>query len=296
MEILTNISLSQTEAEFYKKFKNLSVNEQPMPQGEGSIRISPFDDYFIFTLYDEIDNVDSPIDLSNVGTIFMVFIGTNDEIRIPNYTNVQDVDLSSGQVLFRISKNESQKILALNNRNFYISTRMTDPDGSSDESVLYTGTFMTFNAAAKTSLTQQLEDTRLGYSRQLASLKATIDRLNQDIFQKDNLIAEQTAIIETLKGSNQNLSNEIAVLADKVPSFSAQELLQEAKDVQQAEELVKRARLQVKSISEVGLAQQTKSKKQAFVNQAVKQLRSNIPGVNPVTSGDRGISRINEIR
>ena len=52
MEILTDIPLSQPEAEFYKKFKNLSVNEQPMPQGEGSIRISPFDDYFIFTLYD----------------------------------------------------------------------------------------------------------------------------------------------------------------------------------------------------------------------------------------------------
>lgn len=292
MEILTDISLSQPEAEFYKKFKNLSVNEQPMPQGEGSIRISPFDDYFIFTLYDEIDGVDSPIDLSNVGTIFMVFIGKNDEIRIPNYTNVQDIDFSSGQVLFRISKNESQKILALDNRNFYISTMMTDPDGTSDESVLYTGTFMPFDEAAKVSLTQQLEDARIEYARQLATLQVTVDRLNQDIFQKDNLIAEQTAVIETLKVSNQNLSNEIAVLAENLSSSDAERLLQEAKDAQRAEEDTKLTRLQVRSIREVELAQQTKSKKQAFVNQAVKQLRSNIPGVNQVTSGVSGINGI----
>lgn len=292
MEILTDISLSKPEAEIYKKFKNLSVNEQPMPQGEASIRISPFDDYFIFTLYDEIDGADSPIDLSNVGTIYMVFVGKNDEIRIPNYTNVQDIDLSSGQVLFKISKNESQKILALSNRNFYISTMMTDPDGDSDESVIYTGTFMSFEESAKVSLTQQLEDARLEYVKELARLQETISDLNQDIFQKDNLISEQIAIIETLKTSNQNLSNEISVLAEKLSSSEAERLLQEAKDAQKADDDIKRERQQIIAIREVELAQQTKSKKQAFVNQAVKQLRSNIPGITPVTSGFSGINGI----
>jgi hypothetical protein len=296
MEILTDIPLSQPQAEFYKKFKNLSVNETPKPQGEGSIRLSPFDDYFIFTLYDEIDGVDSPIDLSNVGTIYMVFIGKNDEIRVPNYTNVQDIDMSSGQVLFRIDKNESQKILALDNRNFYISTMMTDPSGNSDESVIYTGTFLSFEESAKVSLTQQLEDARLEFSRQLAELQINVDRLNQDVAQKDNLIAEQTAVIETLKQSNQNLSNEIAVLSEKLSSTEAERLLQEAKDAQKAEEDAKLARQQIRSINQVELADQTKSKKQAFFTQAVKQLRSNIPGVNLVTSGVSGIGGINGIR
>lgn len=292
MEILTDIPLSQPEAEYYKKFKNLSVNEAPKPQGEGVIKISPFDDYFIFTLYDEIDGVDSPIDLSNVGTIYMVFIGKTDEIRIPNYTNVQDIDLSAGQVLFRIDGDDAKKILALDNKNFYISTMMTDPDGVSDESVLYTGTFLSFTDAAKVSLTQQLEDARIEYSKQLASLQANVDRLNQDISQKDSLIAEQTAVIETLRESNQNLSNEIAVLSEKISSSEATRLLQEAQNAQKAEEDAKKARLQVRSIQEVELAQQTKSKKQAFFRQAVQQLRSNIPGVNLVTSGISGINGI----
>lgn len=296
MDILTDTPLSQAEAEFYKKFKNLSVNEQPMSQGDGSIRISPFDDYFVFTLYDEIDGVDSPIDLSNVGTIYMVFIGKSDEIRIPNYTNVQEVDLSSGQVLFKISKDDSQKILALDNRNFYISTMMVDPDGSSDESGLYTGTFLPFDEAAKVSLTKQIDDARIEYSKQLAAMQSNIDRLNQDISQKDNLIAEQTAVIETLKKSNQSLSNEIAILAEKLSSSEAEQLLQQAKDAQLAEEAAKKSRQQITSIREVELSKQTKAINKSFFKQAAGLLRSNIPGVNTAvnlfTSGINGINGI----
>jgi hypothetical protein len=288
MEILTDIAVTKVEAEFYKKFKNLSVNEEPKPQGEGVIRISPFDDYFIFTLYDEIDGVDSPIDLSNVGTVYMVFIGNNDEIRIPNYTNVQDINMSGGQVLFRIGKDDSQKILALDNRNFYISTMMIDPDGTSDESVVYTGTFLSFEESAKVSISKQLEDARLDFSKQLTVLQSTINDLNLDISRKDSLISEQIAVIDVLKQSNRNLSNEIGILSESLSSVEAERLLNEAKDAQAAEEIVKQNRQQIKSIEEVKMVEQTKSKKKAFFTQAVRQLRSNIPGVNVVTSGLSG--------
>jgi hypothetical protein len=283
MEILTDIPLTQTEVKFYKKFKNLSVNERAMPQGEGTVRISPFDDYVIFTLYDEIGGVDSPIDLSNVGTIYMVFIGKTDEIRIPNYTNVQNVDLSAGQVLFRIDKNNSQKILALDNRNFYISTMMTDPDGNSDESVIYTGTFLSFVESAKVSLVQQLEADRIEYSKQLALLQATIDKLNQEINQKDTVISQQIAVIETIKESNQNLSNEIAVLAERTPSSKTEVLLDEAKGAQKAEEEAKLTRQQI--TSELSGLSGIDNIKKSFVKQAATLLRSNIPSVTRITPG-----------
>ena len=118
MAVQTNIALTEKETRIYKKFKSLSVNEVPKLQGDGVIKISPFDDYFLFTLFNEINSENVPIDLTNVGTLYIVFIGQNDEIRIPNYTNVQDIDMSSGQVLFRIDKENSKKILALDNRNF----------------------------------------------------------------------------------------------------------------------------------------------------------------------------------
>jgi hypothetical protein len=288
MEIRTDIALTETESIFYKKFKNLSVNEEPKPQGDGVIRISPFDDYFIFTIYDEVDGVNKPIDLTNVGIIFMVFIGSNDEIRIPNFTNVENIDMAGGQVLFRIGKNDSRKILALNNRNFYISTMMVDPDGSSDESVIYTGTFLSFDESAKVSLSNELENARIDFSKQLASLQKTNDDLRIDIAKKNNLIAEQTAIIEALRQSNQNISNEIGVLTQTISSAVADGLLQEAKNAQKADDEAKKNRQQIASLQEVAESDQTKSKKKAFFDQAAKQLRSNIPGGSPVQTGGRG--------
>jgi len=104
--INTGISVTRKEKEYYTKFTTLNPTAEPLPQGDGVIRISPFDDYIIFTLYDETgqngDLADTPIDLSNVGTLNLVFIGENDEIRIPNWTKVKEVDLSQGQVLFKI--------------------------------------------------------------------------------------------------------------------------------------------------------------------------------------------------
>jgi hypothetical protein len=89
--------------------------------------------------------------------------------------------------------------------------------------------------------------------------------------------------------------NKLCVLAEKLSSTEAERLLQEATTAQKAEEDAKLARQQIRSINQVELADQTKSKKQAFFTQAVKQLRSNIPGVNLVTSGVSGIGGINGI-
>lgn len=289
MEIITDIALTEQDARAIKKFKNLSVNQAPLPQGDGTIRISPFDDYFIFTLYDEVDGVNVPIDLSNVGTIYMSFIGSKDEIRIPNFTNVKDIDMASGEVLFRISKDESRKILALSNRTFYISTVMEDPDGVSDESVIYTGKFLSFEDAAQVSLTKQLEDTTAKFTKQISSLQETINRLISDNATKDNVIAEQSGVIEVLKQSNQNLSNEITVLSDRLSSTEAEALIRQAKEAQKAEEDIKRAIQQVESIKKA--SEETAAEQKAFIETAVKQLRSNITG--PLVSP--GSNLVNEV-
>ena len=295
MAINTEIPLPEKEVLVYKRFVNLSVNEEPKPQGEGVIKISPFDDYFIFTIFDETDGVNTPIDLSNVGTLYMVFISEKDEIRIPNYTNVQNVDMASGQVLFRIDSNDAKKILALKNRNFYISTMMSDPDGESDESVLYTGTFLSFTEEPKVSLSAQLEQARLQYSKEIASLQDQVAKLTADIKQRDQLISEQNVIIGAFKKSNQNLSNEITVLTQEMGSTKAEELLSDATSVQKAEELAQKQRQQIESINKAKESAATAAKQKAFFLQASRQLIKNVPGVNQVTSNTNDVSGTNGI-
>ena len=231
MTIQTNISLTAPQKEYFQRFVNLSVNEEALPQGDGVIRISPFDDYFLFTLYDEIDSEDTPIDLSNVGDIFINFIGTTDEINVKNHTQVAEVDLSQGEVLFRITKSDSKKVLALKNNNFYISTKMvSEEDGSvSDESILYQGMWLAFDSASRTTLTSQIEEQRLEYSIELARLKEENASLKNDNSELINISQADIVTIQALQASNDELVNEVSELSADLESTEIDAINQRAR-------------------------------------------------------------------
>lgn len=256
MSINTNISLTEKESQIYKRFKNLSINETILPQGDGNIKISPFDDYVLFTLYDEINGEDVPIDLSNVGKLFLSFIGNNDEIRIPYFTNVEDLNLAGGQVLFRITADDSRKILSLDNNNFYISSVMISPDGSnSDESVIYTGTFSSITEAAKESLTSQIEKERLEFSKELAALETENEELKSQVENLTQTIGELNFTIDTLNKSNSELSNEIDELTKESLSSKIINIQLNAKEAQAQSSKVK------KNIQQNKILQKTVSSK-----------------------------------
>lgn len=232
-QIDTKITVKERQVQYYKKFKNLSVNEEILPQGDGNIRISPFDDYFLFTLYDEKDGENTPIDLSNVGTLFISFIGNNDEIKIPNYTNVEDIDMSAGQVLFKISKENGKKILSLDNKNFYISTAMVSQDGTeSDESVVYTGTFSKLTDEAKKSLTSQMNAIAEEYSIELSRLQQQNADLQTQVNSLNQTVNEQSVVIDSLNASNEELTNEITELTKNAESSKLIKLQKTAKSIQ----------------------------------------------------------------
>jgi len=290
MAIQTNISLTKTQKEYYQRFVNLAVNEQPLPQGDATIRISPFDDFFLFTLFDEIENEDTPIDLSNVGNIFINFIGTNDEIDIKNHTQVAEVDLSKGQVLFRITRSDSKKILALDNNNFYISTKMIDPtDGSiSDESVLYQGLWLAVGDANRTTLTSQIEEQRLEYSIELAKLQTEIEALKAENSKLAEVAAEDDITIQALQNSNEELTDELAELSKDLKSTKIELINRRSKQAQKYARLQQLKRQQMLSIKEAAKVAQTKSKKRAFYKNAAKNLQNFTlgPGLGPFFSFD----------
>ncbi len=284
--VQSNISVTKKEREYFKKFTSLNPTAEPLPQGEGTIRISPFDDYVIFTLFDETgengDLADTPIDLSNVGTLTLVFTGTNDEIRIPNWTQVKEVDLSQGQVLFRIDKENSKKILALDNQNFYISTRMEDESGTSDESVLYVGTFLTVQDEAKQSMTAKFNDQALLYAQELAKLQAEIERLNKELANMISLDEEQIALIARLEESNLDLTNQVATLSEQLGSTESELALKTAQLVAKRAEELKKKRSQIQAIQKESVKATTKAKQVRYYKQAANTLQEYNTKPNPV--------------
>jgi len=222
--IITDLPKALTPTEVYQEFTSLGVSTEPLPQGDAIIRISPFDDYFLFTLFQDPSSgnltIPIPIDLTSVGSLYLSFIGENDEIRIPYHQQVAEVDMSSGQVLFRISKEESKKILTLDNDNFYISSLMVDKEGNavSDESVLYTGKFLTLTDAAHESMTQKY-DTLLALSiKKEDSAQAEIKRLSSELSSANEVIGDRNSTIEALNNSNIELVNELTELTKESTS------------------------------------------------------------------------------
>jgi len=292
MAIQTNITLTVPQKEYFQRFVNLSVNDQPLPQGDATIRISPFDDYFLFTLYDDVDGEDTPIDLSNVGNIFMNFIGTTDEIDIKNHTQVEEVDLSQGQVLFRITRSDSKKILALNNNNFYISTKMIDEtDGSiSDESVVYQGIWLAFDDASRISLNSQIEEQRIEYSIQLGNLQDENMQLKEDNAFLVTSSSEDDLTIQQLQNSNTELTNEIAILSADLDSTTVEALNRAAADAQiQADQRMK-IKQQSRALSDANRNAQTAAQRKGFYKQAAGTLQNYSLGNNAVSKAAEGRS------
>lgn len=297
--VRTNISLTKTEKEFYQRFVNLSVNEQPLPQGDGEIRISLFDDYFLFTMYDEVDNEDTPIDLSNVGDLYLNFIGSKDEVDILNHTQVDEVDLAQGQVLFRITRSDSKKILALDNNNFYISTKMVDPsDGStSDESVLYQGIWLAVDDANRISLTRQIEEMRVEYSILLANLQDENEELKADNAELVTSSEEDETTIISLQNNNNELTDELAELSKDLKSSKIAAIIQKAKAAQKYADLQKLKRQQIRAITRASKVAQTKAKKVQYYKSAAKNLQNYTIGSTRVTEvRDNFDNRFDRIR
>tara|TARA_Y100000389_G_scaffold70647_1_gene67319 strand:- start:173 stop:967 length:795 start_codon:yes stop_codon:yes gene_type:complete len=212
-----------SKADIYKRFKNLSVNEEILPQGDGKIRISPFDDYVLFTLYDEVDGADTPIDLLNVGKLYINFVGENDIIKIPYYDNVYELDLKQGQVLFRISEEDSKKILALDNKNFFISSQMMSKNGDvSDETTLYTGTFLSFSDEAQESMTSKYNKLLDTSTAEVAALEKKVAELKTANAKLQNDIKENLNTIGSLRSSNAELSNSLSDVTSDLTSASLQ--------------------------------------------------------------------------
>lgn len=187
-------------------------------KGDICLKLNPFDNFRMFTLYEDWRSDDrKPIDLSNGQKVYLVFKSKKKEIRIPEYDLINSdysVDKVNGQVLFKISKKNAIDIMAMDTRIFYITRQydVTDYTGnnimSSDEEVLYTGQWADESA-----------NTVDNYTTQLKNLMALLEERNKQIrdLQESNLrLMQQNADyamrISELEDENSALSSRVSEL------------------------------------------------------------------------------------
>jgi hypothetical protein len=201
-----------------------TVNDTIYAKGDTCLLINPFDTYHLFRIYNNW-NTDSKalLNLSDSGQrLYLVFKSKKTEIRIPEYENAgssYSVDKANGEVLFKITKENANNILAMSTNTFYL-TRVFEyygEDGSliytSGEEVIYTGNWADESRWSSSSLTALVNSLK----KQLEAANSQIYNLNKSLneykLQVESLLEENQLLqerVNTLESENEELQNELS--------------------------------------------------------------------------------------
>lgn len=213
------------------------------PQGEATISISPFDDFILFVLYDnsiqQATGTGEPqlLDLTSMGDLFISFFdeASGEEVRIKNFTNIKELSPAEGEVVFKIGKEQSKRILKFKDRKFYISSRLQIGADKSDETLIYTGTWLKPEEKVETRSSETISDLR----QELTQVQE-----NLTIEQQTNseTIEELEAQIVNLTKRNKALEDRLLTFTDDIPEL-LEDLRSDLQRQQNRKRKKKRARL-----------------------------------------------------
>jgi len=266
-----------------KRVTNLSKNEKVYEQGDGIMKIAPFDNYYLFTIYSELNLENVPVDLHNMGSFFLTFKDKSSEVKIENFKNTKDVNPTIGQILFRISQEEAEKILSLDTNIFYVTSFLRDENSKSDETVIYSGRFAEYNEANLTSLTDKIE-----------KLKNELDEVKAEKLKNETQLNTQ---ITELSDSLVKLRNEYASVQEDLDNYKNlyTELCKNVKENQEkVEEQSNRKTIEDvdKQLQEYNLisAAKVNDKNKILKENALNALKQNIIGIKPIVTDIQKIS------
>ncbi len=192
--------------------------------GELALRISKFDSYRLFTLYENVRER-KVMDVSGNQRYYLVFKSPKKEIRIPEYDpkGFFEVDKVNGCILFKITKKNAEDILGLKTNGekiFHIIRTFEERDAFgkvlsvTDEVEVYHGkwgddlAFTSFTTESKVDLlTKSLAVQMDKNAAQLNEYKDLLERYNGEISKTSELEKELEAM-RAERDSLQTLLNE----------------------------------------------------------------------------------------
>lgn len=190
--------------------------------GELALRISKFDSYRLFTLYENTSER-KVMDVSGDQKYYLVFKSPKKEIRIPEYepNGYFEVDKVNGCILFKITKKNAEDILSLKTggqRIFHIVRVFEERDSFgkvlsvTDEVEVYNGkwgddeSFATFTTENKIDLlTNALAAQIEKNATQLNEYKDLLEKYNAEIQKASDLERE----METMRAERDSLQAEL---------------------------------------------------------------------------------------
>lgn len=216
--------------------EQIATTDKVYQQGEGPIGISPFDNFYQFIIYNNAIStalgVGEPqlVDLTQVGTIYINFFdqATGLKIKLKSYTNIKQLNPVNGEVVFKIPSEESSKILGLTDKTYYISTVLETGGGTSEETLLYTGTWYNSKDKASAVASDTIEDLQTAYKNLSTASNTTVSVKDKKIlalqaeadYQKQYIAALQAKVSE-LGGNVTDVQNSLSSAQDAIAEQQA---------------------------------------------------------------------------
>lgn len=234
--IPTAAGQSMEVADIPLNIEQIASTDKVYQQGEGPIGISPFDNFYQFIIYNNATStalgVGEPqlLDLTQVGTIYINFFdqATGLKIKLKSYTNIKQLNPANGEVVFKIPAEESSKILGLTDKTYYISTVLETGGGTSEETLLYTGTWYNAKDKADTVASDTIEDLQTAYSDLSKASNSTIEvkdkqvsALQAEIEYQNQYIASLQAKVSELGGNIADIQNSLSAAQDAIATQQA---------------------------------------------------------------------------
>lgn len=173
--------------------------------GELSLRISKFDSYRLFTLYENV-NERKVMDVSGDQRYYLVFKSPKKEIRIPEYepNGYFEVDKVNGCILFKISKKNAEDILSMKTfgeRIFHIVRVFEERDdfgkvlSVTDEVEVYNGKWGDDNEFSSFSTENKIDLLTKALAAQIDK-NAKLLKEYEDLLNKYNIEVEKSSSLE----------------------------------------------------------------------------------------------------
>jgi hypothetical protein len=193
-------------------------NLQIYGNGLGRVLIPESVAFLKFTLFQKVNSQNSRMNLSGLGDLYIVFNSPQNEnlefIEFPN----QYTSKGQGEVVFRLSENDTKRILALTTRTFRIFIQ----NDQGDRTFLYAGDF--FSSA-------EFQD--LAKANKVAELEYQISTLTNQILGLNTVVTQQSDTINQLNVTNQQLQSAAAqpVLAPVTASTTVEDVVNQTQSI-----------------------------------------------------------------
>lgn len=167
-------------------------NLQIYSNGLGRVLIPESVAFLKFTLFQKENGQNTRMNLAGLGDLFIVFDSSQGEnlefIEFPNlYTSK-----GGGEVVFRLSENDTRRVLALTNRSF----RIFIENDQGDRTFLYAGDFFS---------TSEFQD--IQKNSKIADLETQVVTLSSQLQGLNSMIDQQKTTIDSLNSTNQQLQS-----------------------------------------------------------------------------------------